>query len=1071
MTRAVVLAALAACAGLAVPPARAEEPHLEFARALRAQGMPDLAADYLQRLSAKPPADLAAVLPLEIAKARLDQAALEGDAKKRDAQFRAAQAAFEQFLTANAQHPQAVEARFELARLTALQGKYLLDRARRQEAKAAQRDLTAQARPLFAAAAAKLKDAAAAIDAKLQQPNANKQDLARLRLQAQLEEGINLVHQAVTILDNKEAKQRAEVLNQARAVLGKLSRGSDENPVTWQAKVWLGRLADEEEDRAAARKAYETLAAEKAPAAEAAARTASYLLLRLQAREEAVPNRAAHVQKVVAGCEDWLKRFRGAANTPEGQGVRYVLASMLEEQGMAGVMRPQQPGAPPRVSGAYRQTLTRAERLLKELADAENDFSDRARARRAGILSVLVAERARDIKGLSTFEECYLTAQVDGYELSHGKQTPEERQRRQGRIITALRRGLSLAGRNDAPRDVADARLMLAYAYLVSGEPYAAAVLGEHLGRSGAAGARSPEAIAYALEAYAAIVAGDRARRAGEDEVKADQRRLRRLAAYMEKTYPDEAATDVARHQLGNFLLDDGLYAEAVTMLSRIAPSYAGLAQARYQEGSAAQKAQAAKVALPAVQKADLLKRAVADLEKVPAPAPGAGEDSTLAACMAKLQLGNLYLLDERPDGANYARAEALGKDLAELAPKLALEAKFVPQVTAEAVKLQTAGVLGRAFQLVKADKAEEAQKLLAPLVARLRKELADPKAAEPYEPLREVQRQVLLVVLRAAIQENKADQARQALELLQKATPAAGVDSANDRLLRLVRDLKREADELKAKGEAAKRDRLDKGLVAFLDELAKPQRLTPPVRLFLAQAFSGLERHDRAAELLKDITPPKPGDEDATRFYHFARVALAREYRLGKQFNPAKQVLDEALASWGKTNLDVRKEVVFLLGDAGNYAGAARTCREMQGMLQRSRTDYERAVLAERAADEAERAAKTEEERTKAQTARAEAQAVKARAQPLREAYWEFYFYEVRAVLKNDLKRAKDAADKETRLARVAAAIKKLEDGQDDFGGGDLKQKYLELVEGEPLLKKKYFEAQGRRLYADAVK
>ena len=177
---------------------------------------------------------------------------------------------------------------------------------------------------------------------------------------------------------------------------------------------------------------------------------------------------------------------------------------------------------------------------------------------------------------------------------------------------------------------------------LVNNQPYAAAVLGEHLGRTSDAGARSPDAVAYALQAYATIIAEGHVRNAAEDEVRADQRRLRSLAEYMEMTWPDETITDIARHQLGNFLLDDGNYAEAFAMLSRIASTYLGLAQARYQEGVAAQRLQSSKVDLPATRKKAMLKQAIADLERVPDPDPGAGEESTLSSCLARLQLGNL---------------------------------------------------------------------------------------------------------------------------------------------------------------------------------------------------------------------------------------------------------------------------------------------------------------------------------------------------------------------------------------------------------------------------------------------
>ncbi len=1074
MPRAAALAILAVGLGLVPGPARAEEPYFDFVRGLRQQGMADLAVDYLQRLSARPPAGLKDVLPLELAKARIDLATQEGNVTRRAAQFAAARAAYETFLKDHPNHPRAIDARLDLARLVALQGKLLLVRARRQESAAARRDLIAQARPLFAEAAARLKATADAIDRQLlalvnpttPADRAAKEALTRAKLQAQLEEGINLLNQGNAFLDAKEVKQRAAVIQQAQRVFTKLANLDPDDPVGWQAKLWLGRLADETDNRPEARKVYEALAAEKNPAAEEAARTASYLLLRLQALDLSVPNRAAHVQQVIAQCEDWLKRQRSAGDSADAQGVRFVLATLLEEQARPGVTRPAQGNAPPRVSATARQQLARAERLLKDIAEGDNEFTDKARSLRAGILVVLMAERAKEgVDRLASFEECYLTAQVEAYDLSQGKLNAGERSRKLARILAALRRGLALAGRNDRARDVADARVMLAYTYLLAGEPYAAAILGEHLGRNGLAGGRSPDAAAYALQGYAAIVALDREHDAPEAEVRSDQRRLRALAEYMEKTWPDEPATDFARHQLGAFLLDDANFPDAIAMLARIAPSYPGLAQARYQEGAAAQKAQNPAVKLPAAQKKALLKKAITDLEAVPDPAPGASEETTLAACLAKLQLGNLLLLDEQPGGGNFARAEALGKRLAQLTPSLALGSKFAAQVAAESAKLQMAGTQGRAYLLAQADKIAEARELLAPLVAQVRRDAAaGAPSAEPWaESVREVQRQVLLLALRVAILDGKSAEARQALDLLHKV--AAGTGTAEDRLLRVVLDLKREADALKAKGDAGRRDQLEQGLAGFLDELAQPNDLSLNARVVLAQAYAGLERHDRAAALLQGVAAPAATDADAVKLYRAARLLLAREYRLARQFAEAKRVLDEALASWGKSNLDVRKEEVQLMEDAGNLAGAFKLCRDMQAALKQARTDYERAVQAERAADEAERVAKTEEDRRKAQDEASAARAKKDAAQPLRDAYWEFYFYEMRVVLKNDLKRAKDAADRDRRLGVIAQAIKRLEDGQEDFGGQGLRQRYQSLLESEPLLKKKYVETHGKRL------
>jgi hypothetical protein len=706
--------------------------------------------------------------------------------------------------------------------------------------------------------------------------------------------------------------------------------------------------------------------------------------------------------------------------------------------------------------------LVRAERLYKDLADSDNEYTEKSRNRRAAVLVVLMAERAQDLSKLTNFEECYLTAQIEAFEMSQGKKSEEEKAKRLEKVIAALRRGLSLAVRTDAPRDVADARLMLAYAYLTGGDPYQAAILGEQLSRSNLAGHRGAEAAAYALQAYAAILDGDRRRNAGEDETKVDQRRLRAIAELMEKTWPDDPATDIARHQLGGFLLEDKNFPEAIAMLSRVAPTYPGLAQARYQEGAAAQRVQIVDN-VPAARKKALLQQATGDLAKVRDPAPGSSEETSLAACLARLQYGNLLLLDDRADGSNYRAAEAIGKQIAALVPELSLDELFAPQVTAEAAKLQIAGVSGQALNMIKADKLDDAHKVLAPLIATVEKD-ADKK--DVYEPLREAQRQVVALALRAAILENKPGDADKAMFLLRRISPSTGTGSANDRLLRVVVEMKREADALKEKGDAAKREKLDNGLTAFVDELTRAPNLAPDVRLFLASAYSSLDKHKKAADLLKEYPAPKATEGDEVKRYQAIRVALMREARQGRDFQQASAVVNEALKTWGKSNLDVQRERVFLLEDAGNLGGAFKACREIEGALNKGWTDFERANQDDKAADVAERAAKTEDERAKAQQAKGEASLRRAAAQPLREAYWEFYYYEIRIVLTSDVKKAKDAADKERRLAAIAAAIKKLEDGQEDFGGQNLRTRYRALLDGEPILKQKYLEANGKRLY-----
>jgi hypothetical protein len=125
---------------------------------------------------------------------------------------------------------------------------------------------------------------------------------------------------------------------------------------------------------------------------------------------------------------------------------------------------------------------------------------------------------------------------------------------------------------------------------------------------------------------------------------------------------------------------------------------------------------------------------------------------------------------------------------------------------------------------------------------------------------------------------------------------------------------------------------------------------------------------------------------------------------------------------------------------------------------------EYDKAILAERKAESDEQKAATEEARTGAQLARQAAQQAKERAQTLRERYWEFYFYEVRCVVRNDLKPQYEK-DRDKRLAKNAKAIVNLETGQEDFGGRELREKYRELLRTVPPLKKAYAEQGGKKL------
>ena len=270
-----VLLIAGTCAALNVPLRAEEPPHLAFVRALRARGMADLALEYLQSQSKNPPADLAPILPLELAKTRLELAASKPDPASRLAEQNQARAEFELFLKNNPQHPLAAEASLEIARIIAIQGKTELSKARQAD-KNAQSAGMAKARALFDQAGPLLQAAAERIDAQLAalaaaataQSDAQKQALSEARQQAELEIGINLLNQAQSYTGDSDAAKRGDLFKKATDVLERLSRRDPKNPICWQARTWLGRCYLENEDPKAARKIFNEVIAEPGEYAE-----------------------------------------------------------------------------------------------------------------------------------------------------------------------------------------------------------------------------------------------------------------------------------------------------------------------------------------------------------------------------------------------------------------------------------------------------------------------------------------------------------------------------------------------------------------------------------------------------------------------------------------------------------------------------------------------------------------------------------------------------------------------------------------------------------------------------------
>src|SRR5215475_4110839 len=195
MKRPLTLLALTAVLAAAGPLPADEVPHLEFVRELRSR-YPDLALEYLNNLrQANPPPDVAAVIPLELAKVRLDLATTEADSGRRLDLYNKARAEIQEFIDKNPNNPLVGDARLEVARVTVLQGKTQVSRALTQDDVAARQREALPARQTFLQANAQLKAVADLLDKQIQATDdpKTKRTLEQARLQADMDIGLNYI--------------------------------------------------------------------------------------------------------------------------------------------------------------------------------------------------------------------------------------------------------------------------------------------------------------------------------------------------------------------------------------------------------------------------------------------------------------------------------------------------------------------------------------------------------------------------------------------------------------------------------------------------------------------------------------------------------------------------------------------------------------------------------------------------------------------------------------------------------------------------------------------------------------
>lgn len=1075
MKRISLLAALAGWVILA-PPAWADEPpHRDFVRGLRERRYPDLALRYLEHLSQNPPRDLAAILPLEMAKTRLDIATHENDAGKRSALYNQARVDFETFIKNNPNDPLAAEANLDIARISALLGKAQMTRAMQQEGAMARNTEAAKARALFEEAGKKLKDAEKQIDAQLAKDllPKTKRDLTQAKLQAQFEQAMNLVDQGQTFVLEKDGITRGLIIQKAIEALKKLAAEDPKNPLCWQARAWAGQCYLEVDSPTDARREFSAVMTEDNEAADAGRRLVRYFRLLMVPKDPQEKKPDDTVQKLA---EDWLRLYPLYTNTAEGCGVRWQLANLFLRQAQA------LPKVGPKKDQFQAKAIDlfgRAQRLFKALEEVENDYTEKARQLKLRIILTVSADRFKgDISKLANFEEAYLWAQYEAAQITEddkkiaefeGKLPPEplaaqkqelkdmrdkaaaQRKTHMKNIIGALLRALEIAeavkGVGVDSKDVSDARYMLTYAYLSTSDLYRAAIFGEHMARSDPNSSRSTSAAAYALQAYVQLTSEAERAGAGEKELNACRTRLMELADYMEKTWPADPATDAARHQIASIHLRKQNYAEAIKVLERITAGYPSIILAQYQLAVAAFEIQKDKAKpLTDAQKKVFQDKAVKALQTIPDVAENADPDSAHVYVLAKLQLGQILY-----EAKKYEEMDPLAAALNARFPNLKIHAEVKEKLAPAVAALSYYAKYGQVNATYVTGDYAKVVALTDPIVEQVKAELG--KGGPPGIKDPQLLRALLGLGLRANVQTGNTSRAKEILELLQKAAATSGLEGGiTGILVELVQGLRKQMEELRQKGPKFKGEleKTERSFLAFLDTLAKQPDLVVealkkdekiddrvPIVVFLATSYSSLNRHDKAADLLGRI-PEK------AKSYRAIQVMQLRETRQDArdlQGEPRTKALDNVKkqlntlleTEWGKQSIDLERERLNLLEDLEIFGGEKGATQGWNALMQRLR----------------KRDPQLQDTK-------------------IRDQYYEAYYHLVFCFYKNAL-RIPDEKKRADSIARSAKFIVSLESNQPDMGGEVYKKQYEELLKKEPPLKAEYEKQGGKGLTAGA--
>jgi hypothetical protein len=1005
-------AVVVALSSFAAEPQHAED--LEFIRDLRGRGYSDLARQYLDKLVKTAPPALKKELELEIALTNMEAANDEPDSGKRLTLYAQARTAFQTFLKNNPRHPRATEAQLDIARATTLQGKTQLSRALLNEDKKARIAEGVKARATLVEAFNLLK--------KL--PSTPETELAM---------ALNLIDQSETYLNEgnvQESLNRSKPVEAARKILEKLASGEPSQKITWQARAWVGRCIHLLGEPEKAREKLNEITSSTGSAAQEGKRLARYFVLKVVQETGKPPSNDMYKTAndyLIKRARDWIREYPSYGRTPEGYGVRYLLAQTLLAE-----------SENPKENKRVRDNMVGdARKYLRAIEQTENDYTDRAKRLKLAAMSKQGLFK-QPIPQLKTFEDCYVRAQYEISEISadakkyenDGKQMAGARKARIVAAIDALQTGLKKPEAKKPSTEVNNAYAMLAF-YLMNDGKYKEAVqLGETFARSNPKPSQAAMAAIYALLSYGELLS-KREREATDAQMLQDDKQYQddkahmfALAKFMEARWSQERAGDLARHQIGLRLKREEKFPEAIQKLSAITPAYPSFIRTQFARASAA--LEQAKLDKEKGDPGNYRKQAITVLTSIPNPDPAADIDTNREYIQAKVTLGWELLKDRK-----FSNVDALIKTIS---PKMEsfrllgdpqkdqeLRGKFRDNL----VQLSLYSAASQAEVSFKAGSYADVTKRLDPLVdafnaGKLPQLKDDLRLAAP----------ILALALKSDVQLNKIDRATQVIKALQTLQSDKGGDSGTTAILgQLVTLISQQIDELHKKGDKEALKKAQAGFTTILNEVAKGQKTpTPKLAYLLAKCYAGMDDHKKAANLLETFAnqPVAAQAGPDLQLHRAIQLLQIQELRQLKKTEQASKLLNEIITGkdgkpgWGARDLEAQKQRIMLMEDKEEYGPAARLCDRFITQLIRRLEDNK-----------------------------------------LKEQYFDFYYHLVYCILKNG-QGLSNPEQKAKAVKNAAERIRNLERKHNGFGSEESKKRFENLLEKEADLREQYNALKG---------